>query len=34
MILRKPIFAGNNHLEQLEIIFDNVGIPNLSQCKS
>ena len=34
MILRKPIFAGNNHLEQLEIIFDNVGTPNLSQCKS
>eukprot|EP00485_Elphidium_margaritaceum_P002718 CAMPEP_0202696798 /NCGR_PEP_ID=MMETSP1385-20130828/10122_1 /ASSEMBLY_ACC=CAM_ASM_000861 /TAXON_ID=933848 /ORGANISM="Elphidium margaritaceum" /LENGTH=688 /DNA_ID=CAMNT_0049353085 /DNA_START=217 /DNA_END=2283 /DNA_ORIENTATION=- len=34
MILRKPIFAGNNHLEQLELIFDAVGTPNVTDCKS
>eukprot|EP00484_Ammonia_sp_Unknown_P014894 CAMPEP_0197076652 /NCGR_PEP_ID=MMETSP1384-20130603/212217_1 /TAXON_ID=29189 /ORGANISM="Ammonia sp." /LENGTH=612 /DNA_ID=CAMNT_0042515511 /DNA_START=772 /DNA_END=2610 /DNA_ORIENTATION=+ len=34
MILRKPIFAGNNHLEQLEIIFDAIGTPNLADCKT
>jgi len=34
MILRKPIFAGNNHLEQLEIIFDTVGTPLFEDCKT
>jgi len=33
MILRKPIFAGNNHLEQLELIFDVVGTPLFEESK-
>lgn len=34
MILRKPIFAGNNHLEQLELIFDCVGTPDIGDSKT
>eukprot|EP01083_Nonionella_stella_P005767 16642_1 len=33
MILRKPMFAGNNHLEQLEMIFDCVGTPRIEDSK-
>merc|ERR1719229_1507970 len=33
MILRKPVFAGNHHLEQLDLIFDAVVSPNKSECK-
>jgi len=33
LILRKPVFAGNHHLEQLDLIFDAVGTPNKSECK-
>jgi len=33
MILRKPVFAGNHHLEQLDLIFDAVGTPNKNECR-
>ena len=33
MVLRKPIFAGNHHLEQLDLIFDAVGTPNKTECR-
>merc|ERR1719229_116871 len=33
MILRKPIFAGQHHLEQLDLIFDAVGTPNKTECR-
>ena len=33
LVLRKPIFAGNHHLEQLDLIFEAVGTPNKAECR-
>jgi len=32
MVLGRPLFAGSNHLEQLDLIFDAVGTPNRTEC--